>query len=305
MLVLALATPAGLLLYGLVGPKLYVIRDLSASLPALTILVALAVAALMGRPARVTTPVVAGMAAVLAFIGLRSVGEDYQRPDYKDAAHYLDAAAGASPVVEERTILSPDERLRGSALSLYLERPHPLLTLGADDDAAWRAGRGVWLVRTTDSPQPLARVGGPSGLTLGRNGRTIPGFDSISVQRLQGRVSGRLLPGGRALSWTLGENVTISPTAVRGGVDAISPSGGPLLIGGWALDASSGRPADWVLVFAGGRLLGVTENGSRRFGLAVEGAPDDHSAVRAFAVAGKRATELPLTAAARRMLAGS
>lgn len=335
--ILAVATPVGLLLYAVVGSTLWSSdRELSASEPALVVIIALAVGLLMRTVSvRLAAAVVAGLGAVLAVIAVHSVGADNQRPPYRAAAHYLDAVAGSSPVVELPLAVSPDQRLRQSTLSLYFNRPHPLYTSGQDDGSAWReerTGRSLYYVMPLQGPvlaaQGLsvaraallartAKVGGPDGLALVTSTRTFAGFYPLVVQRYQGVVSGRLErhEGRETISWSLGKSVAISPQVAVGVVAGISPSNGPLLIRGWAYDAGRHEPVEWFLFFSGGRLFAVAQGGLRSkagasraygpssslasFGLGIRDAPNNHSTIRVFAVVGDQASELRFTPAAR------
>jgi 4-amino-4-deoxy-L-arabinose transferase-like glycosyltransferase len=338
LLILAVATPVGMLLYDVVGPSLFGLRNLSASQPAFVVIVAVALASLTrATAARVAAPAVAGLILVLALVAIESVGADDQRPPYREVAHYLDDVAGADdPLVESLQILGPDARLRQSALDLYFERAHSLYRFGQNDTPAWRRlrdGHDVYLVLPRQpavvealgldrAPPALLsrqeRLGGPDGRAVVRQQRKFAGFIPISVLRYSGSVHGRL--GGRkgVLSWSLGKRVTIVPGAARGRVEHVTPGKERLTLNGWALDATRPRLADWVLYFSGGRLLAVSPAGGLRpdiarafgpsaslagFSLSPAQAPAEHAAIRVFAVVGKRASELPFTGAARRSLA--
>jgi hypothetical protein len=60
---------------------------------------------------------------------------------------------------------------------------------------------------------------------------------------------------GGLLTYRSGRRVRLTPGAVAGYVEAVAPAPGKLIVTGWAADTERGRPADRVLVFAGGRLL--------------------------------------------------
>ena len=110
---------------------------------------------------------------------------------------------------------------------------------------------------------------------------------------------------------------SIAPRAAEGAVEGVAEPGTPLQLSGWAAARPKPRPVDWVLLFAGDRLVAVTAGGGRRadvaarkgprtllagFGLAPLPPPPKQSRLRVFGVVGSRATELPLTARARRTL---
>lgn len=339
MLILALATPVGLVLYALAGTTLFASdRELSASEPALVVLVALVLVGLARAVnRRLAVALLAAAGAVFAATAVRSAGSTYQRPPYNAVAAYLDHIGGASPVVEEALAVSADARLRGSTLSLYLHRARPLYTARHNDSPAWeaaRTGAPVFMLRglqpavlhaqglDLDTPAVkarMARFGGPNGRDIVRETRTFPGFYPLVLQRMQGLVQGRLAAAGghEAISWTLNRHVIVDPGFARGAIAGVTPSGGPLLIGGWALRAATLRPVDWIMFFAGGRLFALSPGGipdralarahGRQallggWGIAPLDGPSDHAQIRVFAVSGNRASELPWSAAARREL---
>lgn len=339
MIILAAATPIGLLLYALLGTNLWSAdRELSASSPALIVVLALLLGALArAAPRWLATAAIGAMAALLLVIAVQSVDANNQRPPYREVAQYLDRVAGENPVVEMPLVLSADERLHQSTLSIYFERPHPLYTWAQGDAAVWRteqAGKTVYLVSPRQwpvlralglaNPPPalkarMGMLGGPDGLAIVRASRTFPGFYPLVVQRYQGAVSGRLeRSGGReTISWSLGKDVTVSPGLARGAVTVVTPSSKPLVIGGWAVNTSTRRPVDWFLFFSGGRLFAVQPSVQKNvpvakaygsptplvgFGIAPGDAPANHASIRVFAVVGNQASELPFSAAASRQL---
>jgi 4-amino-4-deoxy-L-arabinose transferase-like glycosyltransferase len=346
LIILTVATVAGLLLYAAAGSSLFIPRNLSASLPAFAVLVGVAFAAVVASMPRA---VAAGGAAVLvALLGANAVvsaGDDYRRAPYRQAARYIDRVASAqAAVVELPLALALDKRLPPTTLGEYFQRPHTLYRAGAAARPAWdqlAAGRDVWFVTATTflpaelvknqpglmvQPPPdvlarAARLGGPQGRAITRATKVFAGLNPVAAVRYRGLVTGRLTRRGgqTSISWSLGPDARVTPGAARGGIDAISASGKPLLASGWAVDPARLRPADWVLFFADGRLLAVTAGGGVRpdvaqrygsgalftgFGLAPDPAPADHAKIRAFAVVGDRASELPLSPAARRELRG-
>ena len=125
------------------------------------------------------------------------------------------------------------------------------------------------------------------------------------VQRLSGEVQGEL--AGDTLDWTFGSDLPIEQGAVEG-TASVTPAPGGADIAGWAVD-SRGRPADWILVFSGDRLVAVTALGAVSAAARAErGAPAELSgfamrmageglepdALRVVAVAGERAGDLPV-----------
>ena len=102
MVLLSAATLLGLLLYDAVGPRLFVLRNVSASQPALVVVLALVLADVTRRlpvaPRRAATGL---MLSLLAVTAVQSVGSANQRPAYRDAANYIDAVGGTDVIVEE------------------------------------------------------------------------------------------------------------------------------------------------------------------------------------------------------------
>jgi hypothetical protein len=90
LILLALATPFGLLLYSLLGTDIWLPRGLSASMPAAALVLAALLAAWPGRLAAVST---AAVLATLAFGTVRSFEPAYARGPYRAIASYLDRAA--------------------------------------------------------------------------------------------------------------------------------------------------------------------------------------------------------------------
>jgi Dolichyl-phosphate-mannose-protein mannosyltransferase len=294
MVIAALATPVGLLLYDAVSSTLYIPRNLTASLPALAASVALLldrVAALV--PPRLAAIATAAFVAVLAVDALESVVDDDQRrPPYREAAHYLDRVAGATdPVVDVPLNPGTEKRFRRTTLDLYFEEKHPLYTSG--EVAAWqrlRSGRNVYVVApelfiSKEALEPLLgdlgptsnglwrrtrRLGGPDGRAILREVRRLPGIFPVIVSRYAGLVDGRLerTAGGETISWSFGRRVTVSPGVADGAVESVRPSSRALSISGWALDATRPQLVDWVLFFSRGRLLAVSPSGGLRQDLA-------------------------------------
>ena len=338
MTIMAIATPIGLLLYAATGPSLFLARNLSASLPALAVLVALLTVSLAAAaPPRLAALAGIGLIGVLGFDAVDTVADDAQRrPPYREAAHYLDDVARPSDVVVERPIrVVKAARFPSTTLNLYSRRTHRVYP-PATEGAAWRLaeeGRALYLVAprlksAASSPRATARqvppgllrrielLGGPDGRTFLLGKREFPGMLPVVVYRYGGTVDGTLRRRGdrEVISWSLGKRVVVSPGAVRGEVDLVTAPGKPLLIGGWALQAAKALPADWILFFYGDRLIATSAGGFPRpdqerlhgpsallsgFARSPLDPPRDRSGIRVFAVVGGRASELPRTGAAR------
>jgi hypothetical protein len=278
-------------------------------------------------PIRVAAPAVASLLAVLTWIAADSVGSDTRRPPYREAARYLDEVADGSPIIEVGLVLGPDKRIGRSPLSLYFDRKHPVYPADRSGGAwrRWRAGGDVYMVSPEQravlqatgldrAPSDLlarrARLGGPDGRAIVRGSKTLPGFEPVTVRRYQGAVNGRLegRGGEETISWSLGRHVRVSPGVAVGRGERLAKPGAPLVANGWAVDADRSRPVDWVLAFAGRRLVGVSPTGVKRPDTAAAYGPgsllsgftfwslDPNSGgrIRLFGVVGGRASELPI-----------
>ncbi len=332
VVLLALACPLGLLLYNAVGTDLFVARNFSASEPGLMVTLGLVVAWLSA--ARFGALVLAVGSVALVAVAVGGITGDSRRPPYVDAAHYLDRHAGARPVVETPVLFGPDARLRSSTLSMYAHRPLHLFTAGPGDSAAWRAVQAGHTAYSVDVVQPsllkdlgierlpavtktrLQRLGGPDGLEVRRASRRFAGFDPVVVSRYRGRRSGRL-EGGR-ITWSLGSDVAVRPAAARGAVESFTASPRPALRG-WATTTDRRGLVDWILLFSGSHLVAASAGGlphapapgarelaavSAGFALTPLARPSRGARVRAFALIGRRATELPISPAASIALQG-
>jgi hypothetical protein len=306
---LALATPVGILAWSLAGTSLYAPRNLSASLPALAVLLAAVVTAAGPRLARPLTAITLALFAVAA---VRSLDDANQRPPYKQVAQYIDRTARpGEPVVAGEQEL----------LATLFEKDHPLLTAGFDDGPAYaRAASGarpVFIVRDSELQPGLPRLTGPNGLLVLREGRQFDGFVRLSVGRYAGEAEGRIAgEGGRAaIRFSTGERIPVAPGAAIGFVDGAAIADGVLTAGGWATSPSGDRPAERVLAFSGSRLLAVGKLRLRpdlaeRFGkgaltsgfeVSARIAAKDIARVRLFAVVDGRASRLRVTGTARRI----
>jgi hypothetical protein len=146
MALLAVATPIGLLGYSFVsGNDIYLARNLSASLPAAVLLVALLLTWSRGW---VGIALSFSALSAVAVGTLKTLDSDTQRPAIKQAARYIDAhAKPGEPVVD--VAYHPSSSPLGRRLQLYFERPHRVYQAGDDDQPAWRTaadGRRVFLV---------------------------------------------------------------------------------------------------------------------------------------------------------------
>ncbi len=175
LLLLAVATPAGVVLYSLGSTDLLLARNLGASVCAMALVVAWAVVSL-GR-----VPGAVGAVALLAAMAVGTIDtlrDEHRRPASKDAAAFVDS------------IVRPGDTLVWSTVAgdLHVYRKHPLPTyLGVDDLRAWRRaqsrGGRVIMVRPyfgffAYAPDPPAGLRHRYRVTARR---IYPGFQTIAV----------------------------------------------------------------------------------------------------------------------------
>jgi hypothetical protein len=184
---LALATPAGIVLYSLGGTSIYSSRTLLASLPGLALLVGWALAR---RPAWAVVP----LAVALVAGAWTSLAPEHRRVPYSDAAAAIEAqGAPGDPIVVLAPLGTADKLGRGGptlrSLAIHLERPQDATetappAAGALAAAARRAPGGrVWLVtpglplldRAPPAPAP------PPGLRLAGRRLFDDGFAPVAA----------------------------------------------------------------------------------------------------------------------------
>jgi 4-amino-4-deoxy-L-arabinose transferase-like glycosyltransferase len=175
IVIVALATPVGVVLSSLVGTDLLLPRNLCASLAATALAIAWPLVSLRRLPAA------AAVAAVLAAVGVgtvKSLGSDDRRPPSKDAAQLVDRRSRPGDVLVFSTL--------SGALHVYLK--HPLKEFsGIGDSGGWRyaearAGR-VFVVRPhfgvfAFPPRPPGALARRFRLTTTR---IYPGFQPLAV----------------------------------------------------------------------------------------------------------------------------
>ncbi len=301
LVILALATPVGLAVYGAFGEDLFGPRNLSASIPALAVVVAALVTAVPARVAAVAaTLLLAGLAlGVVAFFD-----PDRRRPEYKQAVQYLEDRAGpADPVV------ATDR----DALNAYFERKHAVYRPALEDAPAWeqaRRGGQLFYVGSAVLARYAGdrRVGGPGNLFVRRDRKAYRGLVPLLVDRYEGTVSGRIEGSGddESISWTFGRALPVTPDAAQGEVEDVALAPGEVTIPGWATASPEPHEVSWVLGFDSGRLVVVGWTPFKRPDVAQRLGPAALSsgfllrypalelpkAMRVFAVTGGRATEL-------------
>lgn len=166
IVLLALATPIGFLAYSLSGPETMTARYLTASMPAVTIVLG-AVLTVLPRPAAIAA--VGLVAAVLAVGVVRGFDGDFTRPDYEAAAHYVEASStpGDGVVFADLTLgASGDVVLFGGralSLEVYLDNRdiYPVFAAGDAERAFARASskRRIFVVGPDPQPKPPSGMG--------------------------------------------------------------------------------------------------------------------------------------------------
>lgn len=158
----ALATPAGVAVYSVLGQNAYIPRNLSASLPALALVLAAGLVALR-RPAAV----VAGLTAVVVALGIgatRTLDPDNGRPPYRQAAELVDERDGGGAAVVEYPLFPAFANVDialGRHLENHFGRSHELLQVRSPDSPGWDevpAHDQLFVVTPWDAAH---RAGGP------------------------------------------------------------------------------------------------------------------------------------------------
>jgi mannosyltransferase len=181
LLLVAIATPAGLVLYSLLGPDVWQARNLTASLPALYLVLAATVVAL---PRFLSLTAAGCLLVALAVGAVKSIDADYQRPPLRQAAERVEARSQPGDAVVDLLFQGNYPGLR-RGLEVNFERPHRIYKPGVDDEAAWRraaAGSHVFLV----VPQVGVLKGTPERSGPGdgyplRSARVYRGFMPVGV----------------------------------------------------------------------------------------------------------------------------
>ena len=133
VVVLAAATPVGLLVYSAVGTGVFAPRNLTASIPAACLLAGWLLSRL---PARIALASGGLLAAGLLLGAVVSLGASKQRPDLAAAAAFIDAHAGAREPYAEVPLFFVSAPELAQGLRLNFDRPHP------SEPVAFRAAAG-------------------------------------------------------------------------------------------------------------------------------------------------------------------
>ncbi len=253
ILLLAAATPVGLLLYSVGGgADLYIPRNLSASIPALALVLGWALVSIDAR--------VSKLAIALAVTGLgigvaASLTREHRRPDARGVAQYLESESRATDEVVSLT--KPDNLLL--PIGIYLERPRDIFLASIEDHAAWRkaarGGRVQLVVPQSNTFRGLARFAGPDGLAVRRAQRFFPGLLSVGVGTYSGELKGRLTESDDPrIVLKPGGTIPIVDRA-GGRIEALEGDSERLVVRGWAGDIASVAAATEVVAFSDGKLL--------------------------------------------------
>lgn len=182
----ALATPAALLLFSVIGDHtVFLVRSLTPSAPAAVVLLAGLACAV--RPRALGAGLTAVLVAVLAFGAGRTLDPDHRRPDYAPIAAYLDRVAQPGDLVVHSTLAFEGTAL-DQVLARGLSRPLPEAFLGLDDDRVWdRAARArrVYLLVARQEPWVRTRPPAATGLVEVGRGPTAGGWTPVDTVVLE------------------------------------------------------------------------------------------------------------------------
>ena len=139
IVLLALATPVGVLLYSLLGTDIFYVRAIYASAPAAALVLA---ALLVAIPRNVRPIAIAVTLAILVFGTIRAISPRYARPPFRAAAQFLDRLAGPrDPVVMYPAFLNLTQ-----AIPAQFSRMHQVLYGVRKQWPAVPAGDSVFVV---------------------------------------------------------------------------------------------------------------------------------------------------------------
>ena len=175
---LALATPAAILLYSLLSYDLFLFpRNLIASLPFVALLIAWALL----RPGWPRAALPLALAATAVCIGtVKAELDRYSRPDYPQAAGFVDSVAGRDVSVNYYGTGLDAIRLR-NALRMYYASPHTSVFSDAPEQwIARRRSSRVVVVALSPIGRAAPSLPRASGLVKVRE-RRFPGLSSIVV----------------------------------------------------------------------------------------------------------------------------
>jgi Dolichyl-phosphate-mannose-protein mannosyltransferase len=251
LVALALVTPLAMILYSAKPHTSWLLaRNLSASLPAFALLVGWLLM-LVRRPLAILALGV--VLAALAVGAAKVVDDDYQRPPYRQAARFVDAAAAPhDPVIHDLDPLLA--YAFGKPFKAQLKQPH---------ESSLQPGvPRVFVVI------PVEFGGGPAryrrdhlgaGYSLARH-HVYPGLVRVGAFEFVRKG----VPVEATLRSRTGGDVVLRPGQAplpvahhpdSGSVDAVVEDHDELTVGGWAVDPATRRPSRLVLLFSDGRLV--------------------------------------------------
>ena len=126
ILLLAVTPVIGFVAYSELGPGIVIARYMSSALPAIALLIGLALAA---PPRPVSLAASSAVLAGLAIGAIASLAPEHRRPPWRDVAHYIDRTARSGDVVVEgdcgaKVTKSCIPWARNKDLEIEFERPH-------------------------------------------------------------------------------------------------------------------------------------------------------------------------------------
>jgi mannosyltransferase len=157
VVLLAVASPLGFLAYSAAGPETFIARYLSPSLPAILLLLGLLLAALP----RGLAPALTAIVLVAVSVGtVKALEQANERPDYREAAHFVDERVRPGDEVVDRSITlgASSRRLRRggrqTSLAVYLGHDSQIADRPELPPAVRRAapGRRIFVVGPRAAP---------------------------------------------------------------------------------------------------------------------------------------------------------
>ncbi len=253
--VLAVATPIGITVYSLAETSLFGPRNMAASLPAIWLLLGWLLTASRRVMAAVAGGLVVGALAVGTAI---SLGDDYRRPPYREAATVIDARATRCEPVVEVLWLNPQNAL-SKALEPQLTRAHPVSRITPYDEPGWRlAARSPSLFVVAPRVASLRGKSWAHRLGAGYRLRSRSVFNgAIDVAVFEYARSGgprgpaRLVSafGGERIDLPGGQRLPVGQNEGSGFVEVVNSIKEGLQVQGWTIDAQAGRRTRAVMTF--------------------------------------------------------
>jgi uncharacterized membrane protein len=308
--ILTVATPLGLLAYSVAANSLLLPRNVSASFPAAALLIGGLITSVPARLRVVSAVAVALVLITVAVAAARTLDPDYRRPDYRSVARFIESHGEPSDVVLMIPPSGPDNPL-SRGLEPQLDDPDRVRFTGPLSDLDWMEGRNgrVFYVIPLGLAHDLPKRAGPGGRFVLRDERLYRGTTAVAVGEYTYDRGARDMRIENGTIVRPGADIPISAEPVRGSVDKVSREGRKLHVIGWAAAPDATVPADWVVAFAGRRLLGSSAPAQYRpdvakalnsdrltfSGFALDGRPPagaPRGRVRVYAVTGGQARRI-------------